>query len=381
VGILDTDITTQFPVKISQTKSRFERLIARHGQWVRWRVAQPCPCVTRETNQPDIHCEKCGGTGEIYTYQKTRIGTLRARVRDNILELPDAEYEALRVYDSASGAEFAFSQIEQYVEITGGERPTEQNEMLECLYREPLVRRIADAALVKIGGGFYRVPGVETAPRKLEGVYYRAPGDVLAVGSVKTATGGAVQILGYRQDMVQVASDLDALTAHDVEYLLPYTFAVLSQERYNAEPKYPVLPKGDAICVFPAAYHVGKGDVITVLSGTETGKLGMMKRNGADDDTIPEFFVTHVASVTTKTAEYYEGVDFVLTGTNRIHWLSTRRPTKDEYLAIMYEYHPTYRVAQSAPNLRTSEDQRMPRRVTLELFSNYQKSRKVERNG
>jgi hypothetical protein len=297
------------------------------------------------------------------------------------MELPSADYKALRVYDSATGAEFTFNQAGAYLEITGGDRAAEQNETLECLYEEPLVKTLASASLEKVGNGFYRVAGVETESRKLEGVYYRAPGDVLAVQQVIDTGGENIPIIGYRLNMIQVNSDSDALTAYGIDYILPVKFAVLSQEREKGEPKFPPLIKGDAVCTFPAAYNVSEGDVLTILSGTETGKDILTRKSADADDVIPKFFVAAVRSVETRDAAYQEGTDFILTGTNRVHWLTDNKPETGTIMSVVYQYNPTYRVARGTPNLRTSEDQRMPRRVPLELFSAFQESRRVNQNG
>jgi hypothetical protein len=369
------------PIVLSQNRANFESLITRHGQWVRWRTARRCPCTT-ESGQPDIHCEKCGGTGEIYDCQKDYLDTIQIKVRGGIFTLPaeNTDCQVLKVYDAKTGDEFAFVQSEEFVEITGGARAAIQNETLECLICESLVKHIASAALEKVGGGFYRVAGVESAARKLDGVCYKASGDVLAAESVETEAGESVSILGYRQNMLHVDSDADALTAYGVDYILPFKFIMLSQELNRADARFPPVHTGDAACTFPYMFNVSEGDVITVLSGMETAKAVINKKENADDK-IPEFFVSAVESLETKERAYQEGVDFALTGTNYIHWLTDERPAGGAVMSLVYRYCPTYRVAQNIPNLRTSEDQRIPRKVVLKLFSAYQESRGVERNG
>ena len=61
------------PVVLSLGKDNYEALIDRHGQWIRWRIAEKCSCVKGITMQPDIHCKFCAGRGYTYTYLKNMI--------------------------------------------------------------------------------------------------------------------------------------------------------------------------------------------------------------------------------------------------------------------------------------------------------------------
>ena len=53
------------PIVLSLGKDNYEALIDRHGQWLRWRIAEKCSCVKGMTMQPDIHCPFCAGRGGI----------------------------------------------------------------------------------------------------------------------------------------------------------------------------------------------------------------------------------------------------------------------------------------------------------------------------
>lgn len=44
----------------------FIRAIAQHGKYVVWRKAVVCPCITERTNQPNINCTLCDGSGFYY---------------------------------------------------------------------------------------------------------------------------------------------------------------------------------------------------------------------------------------------------------------------------------------------------------------------------
>jgi hypothetical protein len=371
------------PVTLSQSRANFEALILRHGQYVRWRVAKKCTCVTTENN-PDIHCEKCGGSGDIYDYQKFYNDTLRLPVCDNLLELP-AENTAcvvLKVYD-AYGNGFQFRKTGGFVEITGGPRPLARNEIVELLIRDTVVKHIESAVLERAGNVYYRVPGAETPPSKLEGVYYRAEGDIIAAERVENRAGEQIEIAGYRQNMIQFAAGIpeaETLTAFGIDYIMPFRFIVLSQNLDKADAQLVNAHSGDAVCTYPYMFNVGENDVLTILSGTMPGKTILQHLSDETDDIIPEFFVAKIDSLETMGGEYREGVDFILAGTNRIHWIGGSQPEPGVMMSISYQYRPTYRAAKNIPHLRTSEDQHIPRKVILKLFSAFQESRRLNRN-
>jgi hypothetical protein len=366
------------PIVLSLGKSNFEALIERHGQYVRWRIAKKCPCVM-ENNRHDIHCPKCGGDGIIYDYQREYTDILRATVRDNIITLPE-EYGGAEVVEAynARGEKFTFCRYGNFIQITGDAIPN--NELVDVRVKVPIVKRLENVTLENTGGGYWRVPGILTAPSKLEGVFYQAAGDVIAAGGLKDVENNPVNILGFRRDMILADSAAETLTAASVDYILPFKFIVLSQELSKEDQALANAHNGEAVCTFPSMYNVSENDVLTVLSGTQTHKIVLEKRGDNLEDTIREFFVAEVDSVETKTAIYTEGVDFALAGTNKIHWLGSQ-PEAGEMMSITYRYYPTYQVAREIPMLRTSEDQRIPRKVVLGLFSAFSEAKKVNRNG
>ena len=135
---------------------------------------------------------------------------------------------------------------------------------------------------------------------------------------------------------------------------------------------------GEAVCTFPYIYDVAENDIITVLTGSMTNKIVLNKASG--DDILPEYFVDSIVSLETKEKQYKVGEDFMLVGTNRIHWLKDEKPDKNENMSITFKYNPTYRVSQSLANLRTSENQRLPKKVILKQLSTFQDARGVSYN-
>ena len=364
------------PVILSLGKSNFEALIERHSQYIRWRVAKKCPCVT-ENNRYDIHCPKCGGSGDIYDYQREYEDVIRATVRGNIIPLPE-EYgnaKVLEVYD-AHGREFEFCHCGDFIQL---KTKATHNELVDVRISVPIVKLLENVALEKVGGGYYRVPGILTEPSKLDGVFYQATGDVIAVAGLKDEQDSQVNVLGYRRDMVYTDSTSETLTAATVSYLMPFKYIVLSQNLTKEDLALVNAHNGDAVCTYPYMYKLSENDVLTVLSGTMIHKIVLEKQADNADDTIPDFFVSTVDSLETKNKTYTEGVDFILIGTNTIHWIGAQ-PDESEMMSITYRYYPTYRVAKDIPMLRTSEDQRIPRKVPLKLYAAFGEAKRVNQN-
>jgi hypothetical protein len=238
--------------------------------------------------------------------------------------------------------------------------------------------------LERAGNGYYRVPGVETPPSKLEGVYYRAEGDVIAAERVENSAGETVEVIGFRQNMIQLNPTVpgtETLTAYGIDFILPFKFVVLSQNLNKENTQLVNAHNGDAVCTYPYMFNVAENDVLTILSGAMPRKILLTHVSGETDDIIPEFFITKVDSLETLDAEYREGIDFIIAGTNRLHWIGENKPEAGAAMSINYQYLPTYRVAKNIPQLRTSEDQHIPRKVILKLFAAFQESRGVNQNG
>jgi hypothetical protein len=365
------------PVVLSQSKVNFEALIARHGQWLRWRVAKKCPCITKY-NRPDVHCTRCGGIGDFYDYQREYEDIIRATARENVIHIPDsyASAQIIEVYNSR-GKRFEFVRHDNFLQIIGDVLPN--NEYLEVRLCIPIVKKLESANLVKEGGGYYRVPGICTETSDIDRVYYQATGDVLSVGGIEDGEGNPVKAEGFRRDMIIIDSKADFMVAKNIEYVMPFKFVVLSQNLAKEDEELIIAHKGNAICTFPYKFNLAENDVLTVLSGDMTHKVVLEKRNKDRDDTINEFFVAQIDSIETTESVYKEGEDFILIGTNQIHWIG-RQPEDGAKISVTYRYYPTYRVAKEIPTLRTSQDQRIPRKVMLQFYGAYGESKGLNRN-
>ena len=368
------------PVVLTLGKGNYEAMIERHGQNVRWMIARKCTCVL-ESRQPDPRCEKCAGTGEVYDFQKDYIDSVRTRIIHGMLELPpeNINCEVLEIKD-ALGIKYNPVQMGSYIMPENPARKPKNGEVVEVVFRQPVVHEIEETIMEYMGNGFYRIPGAVADESVLEGMNYCAAADIIGIDAVFDRNRKELEIVEFRNNTVCL-EDTGAeqpIFAFGVKYIKPFKFFVLSQDLDEDDEELLRIHKGDAISTFPYKYNVAEGDVITVLSGAVPQKT-VLKRGDELVDVLPNYFVSGVDYLATSRREYTEGKDFKIIGSNKIYWICDDQPDEGESMSISYQYLPTYRVWKSIPQLRSSEDQRMPRKVVLKLFTAIQESRGVNK--
>lgn len=378
------------PVVLSLGKENYEALIDRHGQWVRWRVSTKCPCAKK--GSPDIHCDKCGGRGYIYSYQKEKTVSQTVMITDNaeIIEV-DSEYNDCRlvkVYDQKGNVYSNAVKKGHFVILNGNIYPV-KGEYITVVMTEETLRNIKYASTEKIGSGYYRVSGIRSSKSNIDGLYHTVPGDIEAIGKITDAAGIEYKTKELRQDTFYIEPSVNAETGEkipitepvnveNVSYIPPSIFVLLAQNLSKGDEQTVQELKGDAMLTFPYNCDVSNDDIVTVLSGTYTMKEVVKRVNDSDFDTIGAYFVDSVIACVGTERDYTEGVDFLLCGSNRIKWLCDDCPEEGENYSITYRVFPTYRVVQDIPQIRTSENQRMPKKAVVKLLYTY--SEKAEIN-
>ena len=380
------------PVQLSLGKDNYEALIERHGQWIRWRIAEKCSCVKGISMQPDIHCPYCAGRGNTYTYLKNQISYVTVMMfnSDGILELDNTKQikqaELLELYDQKGNKYPDAKKNCNFIYLNTSEIPS-KGTYFTAVLRKKITESLESAIAVKGNDGYYTIKELINSRTNIEGIYYTAPSDIISIGKIIDGSGIEYKASEFRlnQFRIEPTIDLDTkeeipikepITVETVEYIPPFIFVLLSQNLSKADERAVSEVNGDAVCSFPYECDVSNDDILTVLAGTYTQK-DVICRSKLKTDTIGADFVYDIVSVKGiidgEEVEYKQGTDFILVGTNKIKWLdeAENAPEVGEGYSITYHIMPTYRVVKQIPQIRTSENQRFPKKVVVKLFSAY----------
>ena len=407
---MGTGLGRNSPIVLTLGKDNYEALIERHGQWLRWRVAEKCSCVKGSTMQPDIHCRFCGGRGYTYTYLKNMISYSIAMLfnGDGIIELEDTlqtkQAELVEIYDQ-KGNKYTSAKKNCNFIYLNTEKVPEKGTYFTIILRKKTTQILPSATAEKGNMGYYTVPGLLNSKSNIEGLYQTAPSDIISIGKITDAAGIEYKATEYRLNQFRIEPTVDPdtkeeipieepVTVENVESIPPFIFVLLSQNLTKGDAKAVEESNGDAVCSFPYECDVSNDDILTVLAGSYTQK-DVICRSELSTDTIGADFVYDIVSVKGiiegEEVEYKQGVDYILVGTNKIKWLENAEsePETGDGYSITYHIMPTYRVVKQIPQIRTSENQRLPKKVVVKLFSAYaekagvnsQKNSKMAKNG
>ena len=192
------------PVVLSLGKENYEALIQRHGQWVRWRTATVCNCVEDNTFQPDIHCTKCGGRGYLYSNQKKQEIWQSVMIADDtgVIEL-DPEYEdctLTKVYGFDGNPYPNATKNGRFILLNTDKLPVKST-YLNIVMNKDLEKTVSSTLVEKIGNGYYRLPELSITRTGIDGIYYRAPCDILSIDKITDGNGREYQAKELRLNM------------------------------------------------------------------------------------------------------------------------------------------------------------------------------------
>lgn len=371
------------PIRLSLNRENYEGLIERHGQWVRWLRASKCTCVT-QNGRPDLHCTKCGGDGWVYGFQNRATETLTLPYLDGaVVELPYTDATVVGIYDYMGLSYNESARFGRFCRITGPRVPN-IGENLQVIVDRALLKTASEVELTYQGSGCFEAAGLKVVGYRGVAAERSAPADIVAIGSLFNVTQNVSYAPSeYRRNLVFSVEEPaagDHVVARDVAYIEPFLFAVVGQQHKEPDWKFLESVGGEASMTFPAWAGVGEGDIITILADSQVGKQVIDRLPGAFD-TIPAFYVDSIEYIEAGSMKYYPGVHFDLWGANKIRWRSIVAPgvfpAEKSVMFVLYRYYPTYRVIREFPNVRSSENQNLPRRVALKLLSTFAERKSI----
>jgi len=327
--------------------------------------------------------------GYRYSYQPQITVAEEVMVSDDsgIIEVPEefADTALELVYDF-QGRKYPAEKHGQF--ITLSECPA-KGTYLTAVMSQNTAQVLEEAGCENAGGGYFRVDGLRCRKEGIEGIHYTAPADIERIEKITDAAGLEYEASELRTDMFRILPKTETVngaereipitepvTARGVEYVPPFIFALLSQNLSKEDSEILAVCKGDAVLTFPYNCDVSEGDILTALSGTHTQKE-VVTRTDEAADTIGAYFVTKIVSCIGREREYREGIDFILAGTNYLRWLCPDAPERGDSYSLTFQLCPTYKVVKGIPQIRSSENQRLPKKAIVQYFGAYGEQRRA----
>ena len=358
-------------VSITLDRGNQEQLILRHGQFVRWLKGMQCPNIN-SVNQHDPKCTLCRN-GYIYyapdrikVYNETVLhrGYMAQTTRKKVIEVDRVE-----VVTETGNKIFSFtSLIEDDIFRFNGPELTDSEPLSVDYWYDP--REVFSSCEKFFDGVNIVVSDLVT--------------EVPAGGDVEH---NIVSITKVRNVSKQVDIAFDTFARNIVfptagqnistdDFILvegtvlePFTFGLLGQNQKQDRHKEFIQAEGDATLITPYEFMLGEPDIVTPLLGEQTINQ-VITRGTTDKDLFNVFEATEILRVAGKTGTVFKiNVDYKLFGQNQIQWLvGGAAPTAGDSYSIVLKYRPSYTIFTDKSMIRTSENERFPRKVGLKLY-------------
>lgn len=369
-------LTKNSPIKLSLSRENYEALIARHGQWIRWLRASKCTCVSAN-GRPDLNCTKCGGEGYLYGFQERATETVMLSYLDGgVVELPYEDATVVGVHDYMGLSYTPTARFGKFCKISGDRTP-DIGEQVQVILDRPIAKTVLETPLTYLGAGCFEAKELRVSGKEGIASERSTQDDIISVASIYNITKNiSYTPTGYRRNFIFADNVVDItvgdmVVAQQVVYLEPFLFAITGQQHSEPDWKFLEVVGGDASMTFPSWAGVGEGDIVTILADSQVGKV-VIEKQVSGIDIIPAFYIDSIEYIESGSEKYFPSEHFDLWGVNKIKWRSVLElPADNSPLFVMFRYFPTYRVIREFPNVRSSENQHLPRRVALKLLSTY----------
>jgi len=360
-------VDTQF--KTLQTVDRYEKAIARHGQYVRWTRGILCPCMNPTTMQPSPNCSMCKGRGRIY-----KTPDLFSVVQE--IARHDGNGKVYPKYTSIMGTPFVWRKGSLLT--LAAQQPADGSYIqLDPPYPKAHERVRVDynfSPEIEVTAENSEVVGTNTlrtiATRFMEnGKTFE--GSISEVSRVYNATKDETYTVSEALKEYIYLQDMGTWEAGDVlevdyKYVKPFNFLLIGiSPRLRYEQPY-ILDEADSTLITPYWARVAPEDIITALASEQQGSAVVDPGLAAGNDIVRNYFdLAKILYVIDQEGNEYEaGSDVELYGRNELKWNITK-PVKR--YSVMLTYHPTFTALMNYSTLRTSENKSFANKINLIL--------------
>ena len=370
------------------TPANFDGLVSKHGQHVRWIRRRKCYCVN-EHGRVDPRHKACEGRGWLSDLQ-TEFSVIGEQVKHAgkfIFPKFSPIVKINRIYRTNPYIEYDVSEVgiapykcnPKSVRIcTGGSGESyhalSASQQLFVDYDYTIATPIIKNDVTYLGNGVLQLDDFTFNSSK--GLFDL---EVLFVTSI-TFDGKPKEIIGHSGKYIDIKTD--GTESNNKEWLVAITYAqppILAIQQISAKMRYEdayVHSDGDAIITVPYNYGIGNGDVFTALVPGSRTSQNLEITAGMDEYALPQFDVSNIVDIEDASGrDYVSGVDFVIKSRNVLKFLEGgNRP--DGKAAVMFNYYPSFVALLDRPNLRTPENKKFPKKISLQLWENTNNERK-----
>lgn len=361
-------------IPVYLTRSRYETKVLRHSQYVRWLSASTCYCVD-QTGAVDPQCTACRGRGYIFKHQTVFdvLGENSNHCANKVFPAFTPIKEVLRVVRREQEyiiRSFTDTMIELGLSVDNVDQAYPNiGEVISVDYRYDTEKHFE-------GEVTYQTPGICVVP--IAPIFLKGGGQVLGdltrIISCRNETKAEdYTVLSFSRNEVYIdvsegEPDPDDVIKINAYYVDPYLFMLMgvSEKKVWTDPF--VASQGDAVMTVMYNVFIGEGDLIVQLVGEQRASAVLDALAVGVDAELPAFDVSRILRIDDASETVYVyGTDYILKRGNQIEWLAGGTKPTGKY-SVQFLYHPTFRVFNVKPSVRTPENLYMPRKVSLQIY-------------
>lgn len=341
---------------------KFNRLVGRHGQYVRWYRGNPCHCLLY-SGAADPSCDLCRGVGINYSLSTEVVESRVFRgLGVNWIDLQD-------LVDINSLLEITEAYYSNQISLTVDSIDPTWNRIIftEVIpkharvfitYRRSLINSYNGSATL-VAEGVIEVPiGIENEQGFFENSIYTINS---ATYSTDVITDEPITVDSFYKNNIFTTTVIPSGASIIVNctFIEPIIVSIVSVNAIKVNKNIdgaPITAEVDGYMSYPQLYSIGHTDLIATTSAHLIDSV--VSKNPAHV-ILPAYEIEKIIRVEDVNGEI---TGAVIEADNRIRWTGS---TPTGAYSVVYSYNPVFQIVDREPNLRNYENKLYPKRVGI----------------